>query len=241
MSKKRILAVIMSVLMMLMMIPVSVFAEEADTVKLEGKVKIKGQAMAGSELKADLSEVKGAGEDQLSFSWAVKDDSGSKEVSTGKSYTPSDGDAGKIIVLTVTGKADKGVEGSLTASTGKVEPKPQPTEEPQPEPAVEEQVYEEAAPEVVYEEVPAEPVYEEEPQEAEYQEVPDEEMPEISTEEEVFEINDDEIAGTPAQAEAEAVNEDMVEVPDPDEEWTGDPAMGDVQEEVFVISKRRSS
>ena len=36
MSKKRILAVIMSVLMMLMMIPVSVFAEEADTVKLEG-------------------------------------------------------------------------------------------------------------------------------------------------------------------------------------------------------------
>ena len=201
-------------------------------------MKIKGQAIAGSELKADLSEVKGAGEDQLSFSWAVKDDSGSREVSTGKSYTPSDADVGKAVVLTITGKADQGIEGSLTATTGKVEPKPQPTEEPQPEPAAEEPVYEEPVPEVVYEEVPAEePVYEEEPQEAEYVEIPVEELPEITTEEEVFEIPSDDSFEESAPEEPVTEDQDTVEVPDEGDEWTADPSLGDVQEEVFVINE----
>ena len=54
MRKERVLAVIMSVLMALSMLPITVFA--AETTALNGKLNIQGIAAEGKTLSADFKE-----------------------------------------------------------------------------------------------------------------------------------------------------------------------------------------
>ena len=67
MRKERILAVIMSVLLALSMIPATVFAAEIPA--LDGKLKIQGTAAEGRTLSAEFKEVKpeGVPEDDVAY------------------------------------------------------------------------------------------------------------------------------------------------------------------------------
>ena len=123
MREKRITAVILSVFMVLSLLPSTVFAAAA-AAALEGQLKISGTAAVGSTLKADLKEVKpqGLSEDSISYLWSRKTDGDEemKELSKEKSYTVVQEDLGARIVLTITGLEDKGITGTLEASTGYV-------------------------------------------------------------------------------------------------------------------------
>ncbi len=123
MREKRITAVILSIFMVLSLLPSTVFAA-ASSAALEGQLKISGTAAVGSTLKADLKEVKpqGLSEDSISYLWSRKTDGDEemKELSKEKSYTVAQEDLGAKIVLTITGLEDKGITGSLKASTGYV-------------------------------------------------------------------------------------------------------------------------
>ena len=121
MRKERILAVIMSVLLILSMIPVTVFA--AETTVLDGKLKMQGTAAEGKTLSVDFKSVKPEGitEEDVTYCWERKtseNEAGEKpELKTlgkEKSYTVTKEDVGSKIVLTVTGKEEKGYSGSLT-------------------------------------------------------------------------------------------------------------------------------
>lgn len=123
MREKRITAVILSVFMVLSLLPSTVFAAAA-AAALEGQLKISGTAAVGSTLKADLKDVKpqGLSEDSVSYLWSRKTDGDEemKELSKEKSYTVVQEDLGARIVLTITGLEDKGITGTLEASTGYV-------------------------------------------------------------------------------------------------------------------------
>ena len=123
MRRNRVLAIIMAVLMMVTLLPSMVFAAEAPSGALDGTLKIKGSASVGSTLSADLSKIKPAGvtSEYVSFSWSLKDGDLLAEVGTGKSYKVDEKAQGLSIVLKITGKEDKGITGSLTATSGKVE------------------------------------------------------------------------------------------------------------------------
>ena len=123
MRRNRVLAIIMAVLMMVTLLPSMVFAAEAPSGALDGTLKIKGSASVGSTLSADLSKIKPAGvtSEYVSFSWSLKDGDLLTEVGTGKSYKVDEKAQGLSIVLKITGKEDKGITGSLTATSGKVE------------------------------------------------------------------------------------------------------------------------
>lgn len=124
MRKERILAVIMSVLLALSMIPATVFAAEIPA--LDGKLKIQGTAAEGRTLGAEFKEVKpeGVTEDDVAYLWerkTVEDEeiekAGEKpelkELGKDKTYTVTQDDIGSKIVLTVTGKEENGYTGSL--------------------------------------------------------------------------------------------------------------------------------
>ena len=124
MRKERILAVIMSVLLALSMIPATVFAAEIPA--LDGKLKIQGTAAEGRTLSAEFKEVKpeGVTEDDVAYLWerkTVEDEeiekAGEKpelkELGKDKTYTVTQDDIGSKIVLTVTGKEENGYTGSL--------------------------------------------------------------------------------------------------------------------------------
>lgn len=123
MREKRITAVILSVFMVLSLLPSTVFAA-ASSAALEGQLKISGTAAVGSTLKADLKDVKpqGLAEDSVSYLWSrdTDGDEEMKELSKEKSYTVAQEDLGAKIVLTITGLEDKGITGTLKASTGYV-------------------------------------------------------------------------------------------------------------------------
>ena len=72
MRKERILAVIMSVLLALSMIPATVFAAEIPA--LDGKLKIQGTAAEGRTLSAEFKEVKpeGVTEEDVAYLWERK-------------------------------------------------------------------------------------------------------------------------------------------------------------------------
>ena len=72
MRKERILAVIMSVLLTLSMLPMTVFA--AETTALNGKLNIQGIAAEGKTLSADFKEVntEGMTEDDVTYLWSRK-------------------------------------------------------------------------------------------------------------------------------------------------------------------------
>ena len=124
MRKERILAVIMSVLLALSMIPATVFAAEIPA--LDGKLKIQGTAAEGRTLSAEFKEVKpeGVTEEDVAYLWerkTVEDEeiekAGEKpelkELGKDKTYTVTQDDIGSKIVLTVTGKEENGYTGSL--------------------------------------------------------------------------------------------------------------------------------
>ena len=124
MRKERILAVIMSVLLALSMIPATVFAAEIPA--LDGKLKIQGTAAEGRTLSAEFKEVKpeGVTEDDVAYLWerkTVEDEETEKagekpelkELGKDNTYTVTQDDIGSKIVLTVTGKEENGYTGSL--------------------------------------------------------------------------------------------------------------------------------
>ena len=131
MRKERILAVIMSVLMALSMLPITVFA--AETTALNGKLKLQGIAAEGKTLSADFKNVdtEGLTEDDVTYLWSRKtfDDEAAenagempelKELGKEKTYTVTKEDIGSKIVLTITGKEENGYGGTLTVTSDEV-------------------------------------------------------------------------------------------------------------------------
>lgn len=131
MRKERILAVIMSVLMALSMLPITVFA--AETTALNGKLKIQGIVAEGKTLSADFKNVdtEGMTEDDVTYLWSRKtlDDEAAesagetpelKELGQEKTYTVTKEDIGSKIVLTITGKEENGYSGTLTVTSDEV-------------------------------------------------------------------------------------------------------------------------
>ena len=122
MKKSRVLAVIMAVLMMVTLLSSMVFATAAPSGTLDGKLKVKGTLAIGSTLSADYSKVKPEGitDDNVSFSWSLKDGDLLTEVGTDKTYKIDEKDLGLPIVLKITGKEETGVSGELTVTTQEV-------------------------------------------------------------------------------------------------------------------------
>ena len=122
MKKSRVLAVVMAVLMMVTLLPSMVFATAAPSGTLDGKLKVKGTLAIGSTLSADYSKVKPEGitDDNVSFSWSLKDGDLLTEVGTDKTYKIDEKDLGLPIVLKITGKEETGVSGELTVTTQEV-------------------------------------------------------------------------------------------------------------------------
>ena len=131
MRKERILAIIMSVLRAISMLPITVFA--AETTALNGKLKIQGIAAEGKTLSADFKNVdtEGLTEDDVTYLWSRKtfDDEAAenagetpqlKELGKEKTYTVTKEDIGSKIVLTITGKEEKGYSGTLTVTSDEV-------------------------------------------------------------------------------------------------------------------------
>ena len=131
MRKERVLAVIMSVLMALSMLPITVFA--AETTALNGKLKLQGIAAEGKTLSADFKNVdtEGLTEDDVTYLWSRKtfDDEAAenagetpqlKELGKEKTYTVTKEDIGLKIVLTITGKEENGYSGTLTVTSDEV-------------------------------------------------------------------------------------------------------------------------
>ena len=131
MRKERILAVIMSVLMALSMLPITVFA--AETTALNGKLKLQGIAAEGKTLSTDFKNVdtEGLTEDDVTYLWSRKtfDDEAAenagetpqlKELGKEKTYTVTKEDIGSKIVLTITGKEENGYSGTLTVTSDEV-------------------------------------------------------------------------------------------------------------------------
>ena len=131
MSRRRFLAIIMSVFMILSLLPAPVFAETSKA--LDGQLKIQGLAAAGTVLSADLKGIKteGVTEDSVSYEWFRKTPEDEKKEQQGekpelkqlgkeKTYTIVKDDVDSKIVLTITGLEDKGFSGSLMATTATV-------------------------------------------------------------------------------------------------------------------------
>lgn len=131
MSRRRFLAIIMSVFMILSLLPATVFAETSKA--LDGQLKIQGLAAAGTVLSADLKGIKteGVTGDSVSYEWFRKTPEDEKKEQQGekpelkqlgkeKTYTIVKDDVDSKIVLTITGLEDKGFSGSLMATTATV-------------------------------------------------------------------------------------------------------------------------
>lgn len=118
MRKKRILAVLMAVLMIVTFLPSMAFAAEAG--ELGGKLKVKGLPAVGTVLSADYSKVtpEGVTDDDVIFSWSRQ--TGEKEltqVGTEKTYTVTQDDLGYVLVLDITPAEKSGFTGKLQAKT----------------------------------------------------------------------------------------------------------------------------
>ena len=119
MEKKRFLAVVMTILMVISMIPTMVFAA-APSGELGGKLKIKGLAAVGVTVSADYSKVtpEGVADEDFTFSWSRQ--TGEKEltqVGTEKTYTITQDDLGYKLVLDLTPADGSVLTGTLTAKT----------------------------------------------------------------------------------------------------------------------------
>ena len=121
MRKKRILAVLMAVLMIVTLLPSMAFAAEAG--ELGGKLKVKGLPAVGTVLSADYSKVtpEGVTDDDVIFSWSRQ--TGEKEltqVGTEKTYTVTQEDLGYVLVLDIAPAEKSGFTGKLQAKTREV-------------------------------------------------------------------------------------------------------------------------
>lgn len=119
MERKRFLAVVMTVLMVISMIPSMVFAA-ASSGELGGKLKIKGLAAVGVVVSADYAKVtpEEVTDEDFTFSWSRQ--TGEKEltqVGTEKTYTITQDDLGCRLVLDLTPVDGSGLTGTLTAKT----------------------------------------------------------------------------------------------------------------------------
>lgn len=101
MKPKKIIAMIMTLLMMLSLLPSMVFAAATPSGELGGKLKIKGVAAVGSELSADYSKAtpEGLTDDYVSFCWSRKVGDELTEVGTEKIYKLTEEDLGNKIEL----------------------------------------------------------------------------------------------------------------------------------------------
>ena len=115
MRPRKIIAMVMTFLMMLSLLPPLVFAAAAPEGELGGQLKIKGTAAVGSELSADYEKVtpEGLTDDYVTFSWSRKVGDQLTEVGTEKTYKLVDEDLGNKIELKITGKAEMGITGEL--------------------------------------------------------------------------------------------------------------------------------
>ena len=119
MRPRKFIAMVMTFLMMLSLLPSMVFAAAAPAEELGGKLKIKGKAAVGTELSADYSKAtpEGLTDEYVSFSWSRKVGDEITEVGTEKTYKLTEEDLGNKIELKVTGLAEMGVTGELKAHT----------------------------------------------------------------------------------------------------------------------------
>ena len=119
MRPRKIIAMVMTFLMMLSLLPSLVFAAAAPEGELGGQLKIKGTAAVGSELSADYEKVtpEGLTDDYVTFSWSRKVGDQLTEVGTEKTYKLVDEDLGNKIELKITGKAEMGITGELKVNT----------------------------------------------------------------------------------------------------------------------------
>lgn len=123
MERKKFLAVVMAVLMVLTLLPSMVFAAESPSGELGGKLKIKGLAAVGTVLSADYSKVtpEGVSDADVTFSWSRQ--TGEKEltaVGTEKNYTVTQDDLGCKLVLDIVAPEGSTLTGKLTAKTAEV-------------------------------------------------------------------------------------------------------------------------
>ena len=122
MERKRFLAVVMTVMMVISMIPSMVFAA-APSGELGGKLKIKGLAAVGAVVSADYANVtpEEVTDEDFTFSWSRQ--TGEKEltqVGTEKTYTITQDDLGCRLVLDLTPVDGSGLTGTLTAKTSEI-------------------------------------------------------------------------------------------------------------------------
>lgn len=119
MRSRKIIAMVMTFLMMLSLLPSLVFASAVPSGELGGKLKIKGTAAVGSELSAGYTKAtpEGLSDDYVSFSWSRKTGDQLTEVGTEKTYKLTTDDLGNKIQLKITGKSELGVTGELKANT----------------------------------------------------------------------------------------------------------------------------
>ena len=117
MKPKKILSVLMAMLMALSLLPSLVFASEAQAVKLDGKLKIKGTASVGSVLRAEYKKVipEGITDEDVTFQWSRKTGDELTEVGKEKMYTLVQEDMGNRIQLKITGNEELGFTGELKA------------------------------------------------------------------------------------------------------------------------------
>ncbi|MDD7219855.1 MAG: LPXTG cell wall anchor domain-containing protein [Clostridia bacterium] len=210
MKKKRILAVIMAVMMMISLLPSLAFAQTPSG-ELGGKLKIKGLAAVGITLSADYSKVtpEGLTDDSVSFSWARQTDEKTlTELSTDRTYTVTQDDLGYRLVLTVTALENSGVTGTLSAKT----PEAAQTEEEAQVLALEEEA--KGADEEAQEEQPEEEdaqIEEEQPEEVNAQ-IEEEQLEEVIQEEQPGEANEEAQEEQPEEINEEAQEEQSEEV-----------------------------
>ena len=119
MERRRFLAIVMTVLMVISMIPSMGFAA-APSGELGGKLKIKGLAAVGVSLSADYSKItpEGVTDEDFTFSWSRQtDDKQLTQVGTEKTYTITQDDLGYKLVLDLTPVDGSVLTGTLTAKT----------------------------------------------------------------------------------------------------------------------------
>ena len=120
-KKRRLLAVIMTVIMVITMLPSMVFATPSG--EMGGKLKVYGYPVVGTPLKADFGKAtpEGITDGDVSFKWSRKiSEEELKEIGTEKEYKVTEEDLGYKLVLEVTGKEELGLTGSLKAVTPQV-------------------------------------------------------------------------------------------------------------------------
>lgn len=119
MERRRFLAIVMTVMMVISLIPSMVFAA-APSGELGGKLKVKGLAAVGVTVSADYSKVtpEGVTDEDFTFSWSRQ--TGEKEltqIGTEKTYTITQEDLGYKLELDITPIDGSGLTGTLTAKT----------------------------------------------------------------------------------------------------------------------------